>query len=327
MKALVGALLIAGMTALVITPAARATAPGPNGRIAVEVDTPSAQQLITLNPDGTDRVALTQPSPQTRDTAPAWSPDGTKVAFAHDDVNGIGNIDVINADGTRQHALTDCADQSCGNGSPTWTPDGRQIVFEHCCVAGNGGLLDGIYVMNADGSGLHALTINPDINYGDGVPTVSPEGDWVAFTRTKTDPHNATVGISAMFLIRLDGTGLHRITSFQLMVDEKDWSPDGSTIVFTSHAGSNTGPFRADVFTIHPDGTDLTQLTHTTPGQSFAFFPTWSPRGDRILFDFSPSHGCADMFTMRPDGSGVHQVTQTAACESWSSWGRAPLIR
>jgi hypothetical protein len=80
---------------------------------------------------------------------PAWSPDGKLLAYVSND-GGSRQVWSAAPDGTGARALTAL------NGvpaSPTWSPDGAQIAF----------VLDGnLWAMNADGSGLRALTNEPD---------------------------------------------------------------------------------------------------------------------------------------------------------------------
>jgi TolB protein len=85
------------------------------------------------------------------DGLPAWSPDGTKIAFSRN-VDDNVDIYVINVDRTGIRRLTDAP----GNDSvPAWTPDSRQIVFR---TTRNG--LWQIYIMNADGSNQHLIIDN-----------------------------------------------------------------------------------------------------------------------------------------------------------------------
>jgi TolB protein len=83
--------------------------------------------------------------------SPAWSPDGSQLAFENSVIPADGaspepgrqyGVYVIDADGTQQHLVA-------ANGeAPAWSPDGRQIAFETG---------QDIFVMNADGSGEHMV--------------------------------------------------------------------------------------------------------------------------------------------------------------------------
>ncbi len=90
-----------------------------------------------MNADGTDQMRLTTNA--AADRSPAWSPDGTKIAFASKRT-GNGDIYVMNADGTGQRRLTTNA---AADRSPDWSPDGTKIAFASKRT-GNGD----IYVMD-----------------------------------------------------------------------------------------------------------------------------------------------------------------------------------
>lgn len=88
----------------------------------------------------------------------AWSPDGSRIAFALRSKGGE-RVCVVNADGTGLKQLTD--DRSTA-GEPSWSPDGRQIAFTQ----------EGeIYVMNADGTQQRNVSRSPK---PDSAPTWSP---------------------------------------------------------------------------------------------------------------------------------------------------------
>ena len=82
---------------------------------------------------------------------PAWSPDGTKIAFVSDR-DGDTEIYVMNADGSHPTNLTNT---SAEDRTPAWSPDGTKIAF----VSSRDGSA-GIYVMNADGSNPTRLVGN-----------------------------------------------------------------------------------------------------------------------------------------------------------------------
>jgi Tol biopolymer transport system component len=309
-------------------PARAAPQSGTGGNVVVSIGRPCGNGgfqllLFTMRADGSQRSRLTDPGCNAFDVSPSWSPDRSRVVFERDAADGSTSIYVVQRNGHDLKQIAACdpgSSDPCGNTTPAWSPDGKTIVFEHCCVPGNGGFLDGLYTMRPDGSQVEDLTLNPDINFGDTGPSVSPDSKWVSFTRLIGAKGNPDESVNALFTVPINVCHLQRLTSYRLLVDGTSWSPT-NVIAFTAHRGGSPDRLRADVFTIDPNGKHLRQLTHTTPGTSLAFFPTWSPRGDGLLFvEQSPDTNCSDMFSMRSDGSHVHRITNTPSCESSIDW-------
>jgi TolB protein len=104
--------------------------------------------------------------------APAWSPDGSQIAFVSlsgDD--GYHALHIMNPNGSGVREVTP-RDEG-GIERPTWSPDGRRIAFSKCIH----GSCD-VYAVAADGSTLTQLTRGMTA-VG---PAWSPDGDWIAFT-------------------------------------------------------------------------------------------------------------------------------------------------
>jgi Tol biopolymer transport system component len=81
-------------------------------------------QIFTVNPHGTGMHRLTDlPTDQFH---PAWSPDGTRIAFDAQSQGGPFELDVMNADGPGLERLTDGPGW---NYLPDWSPDGARIAF------------------------------------------------------------------------------------------------------------------------------------------------------------------------------------------------------
>jgi Tol biopolymer transport system component len=117
--------------------------------------------IWVVNADGSNVTKLHEPTPlpgapNVSDHNPAWSPDGSKLAlvtlfcdskFCLDDF-GSSNIIVVDADGS--HPTPGAGGWAW---SFTWSPDGRKIMFDDERVEN-----PGLFVMNADGSGLNNVT-------------------------------------------------------------------------------------------------------------------------------------------------------------------------
>src|SRR5207244_3679949 len=125
-------------------------------------------------------------------SGPAWSPDGTKMAFVSN-LGGNHDISVMNADGTNPTQLTNDLAQ---DEAPAWSPDGTRIAF-----TSNRGGNDEAYVMGADGSGQTRLTQTPG---GDaGSPAWSPDGTKIAYT--------VAVGVTSRTIWVMNADGSHPV--------------------------------------------------------------------------------------------------------------------
>jgi TolB protein len=190
-------------------------------------------------------------------TDPAWSPDGTTIAFAS---KRSGSLDLyaMSADGSGTRRLTSTKEDE---GQPTWSPDGDRIAFAR-------GASSRIFVMGADGSGAHRLT---DGEADESEPAWSPDGRWIAYVRRE-----AGSSIRELWLVRPDGSQPRQLTKLGGVAQAPAWSPDGRRIVFSANA---TGE-GFDIYTIGFDGQDAKAMT----SRDDSFEPAWSPDGKTIAF-------------------------------------------
>ena len=139
--------------------------------------------IFTLNVDGSGPTTLFD-VPGARDSAPAWSPDGRKIAFESDaDVAGANpegdmEIWVMQADGSRPTQLTSNAAHDEG---PAWSPDGRLLAY----TSGPDGKHGDIHVMSVAGSDTRRLT---DYANADESP------DWQVIPAPRTDARCGGLG-------------------------------------------------------------------------------------------------------------------------------------
>jgi dipeptidyl aminopeptidase/acylaminoacyl peptidase len=85
------------------------------------------EEIWLMQADGTGKHNLTQ-APRADDKLPAWSPDGTKIAFTSDrgTAHNDEEIVVMNNDGSNQ---TSISGSPADDYEPAWSPDGRRIAF------------------------------------------------------------------------------------------------------------------------------------------------------------------------------------------------------
>ena len=207
-----------------------------------------------------------------KDGSPAWSPDGTRIAF-YSERDGNAEIYIMNADGT---AVTRLTRTRADEGYPAWSPDGRTISFD----SDRDGNFD-VFAMNPDGSNVRPLTRH---RARDVSATWSPDGTAIVFMSDREDGgfdvYRAPADASSS-PARLTRTGSAWFTVF---------APDGRTLTF--HVGR-------DVHTMPVPSGEMKRLT-TDPANGM--YPSWSPDGRRLAF-MSWRNGKTEIFTMKADGS------------------------
>jgi Tol biopolymer transport system component/DNA-binding winged helix-turn-helix (wHTH) protein len=223
--------------------------------------------LLSLADSSTQR--LTSPSDQEADCSPAFSPDGSTIAF----VRGItalvvSDVYVVPTSGGEPKRLTQ--DNTWIFGAPAWTPDGRDLVFSSTRAG-----LPSLWRVSASG-GTPQPVVGVGLNAYD--PSISRKANQLVYQQTE-DKHNVW---------RLD---LSNEKTAQgppsIVISEKGqelsrphFSPDGSRIAYESNRLGY-----ADIWACNGDGSNCGQLTalHGTSGAV-----TWSPDGRKIAFEFRP---------------------------------------
>lgn len=233
----------------------------PDGRqIAFVTESKGEQHIWIVGTDGSGLRQLTSnmnpPAQRAKsgDFEPAWSPDGTRIAFA---ANVAGSIDiwVIRPDGTN---LTRLTTDPARHEMPAWSPNSAQIAF----VSDSSGT-SRIWIMNADGTNPRMI---PSLLAANN-PSFSPDGRQLVFSA----PQSGGAGVNLM-ISNVDGTGLRQLTTGAFFDFHPRWSPRG--IVF------DTNRKRPDSLAlIQPDGSGLQSLPGTRGGE-----PGVSPDGTKVAF-------------------------------------------
>ena len=150
----------------------------PDGKeIAFTSDRGKFPDVYVMHADGTHVTPITHNADREGDLV--WSPTGKRIAYVRTPATG-GDKDIYSMSPKGTHVKDLTNDPNHFDLQPDWSPDGKQIVF-------SGPLQQGVsvggdlWIMNADGSGVHAL-YHENNHYSDGAyPAWSPDGTTIAF--------------------------------------------------------------------------------------------------------------------------------------------------
>ena len=240
---------------------------------------------------------------------PAWSPDGTRIAF----VSGrSGNYDiwVMNADGSDPQNLTN---SEAIDLAPQWDPNGQFIAYISAPSTARplfllaGTTLFDVWVSKSDGSEPINLTV--DFQGLAGAFEWSPDGQHLAFVvqnGTRLTDMFWRVESSELWVTRPDGSDSANLVSrSDYQFDSVDWNPDGSMIaivaasfalndsaIWIKHFASTEPPFSTDL-----DG-DETQVK-------------WSPNADNlaVVTSYASNGGLMDIWIVNPLGQKAVNLT------------------
>jgi Tol biopolymer transport system component len=329
----------------------------PEGKIVYVKDS----DIWVMDADGTNQTNLTN-TPDINERDPAWSPDGTKIAFTGpgnfnaDNSGGLEDIYVMDADPTTDDATSLTNTPNSLEYQPSWAPSGTQLAFVREVRKEE---LEGqivseqsdIFVMAANGQNATNLTHTEADEHA---PDWSPDGTKIAFvgvrqaTETATACPTATASATASAtatacpeqptaawkILTMDPNGQNEAIltgdEFHAFDDAPEWSPDSTKIVFMKQC---QGLCRDtwEIWGVNRDGSGDTNLTPNDLSEEDRHVaqhtgPSWSPDGFEITFTRTlPSleGGQSDIYAMAAPTTLPPPSSETASAKTIRDSGGA----
>ena len=254
-----------------------------------------------------------------RDILPKFSPDGSRIAFisCHGKAGALQQLWLMNANGSDLQQLTSSAHSYV---DPNWSPDGHRIL-----VSSGGRLVSvdadtrqqqdilaldipvGPYEVSPDGRQAAAGLMKDGIQNvwlidiatrkarqvtfdqeDAGYPAWSPDGKWIAFQIAR-GPDNS------IYIMPSAGGDAIQLTPYHGQRWHHDWSPDGDKILFAKSGDDLIW----NIWTVSRTTKTENQLTHYLKSNAYVRYPTASPRGNQIVYEYTETTGNIWMMNLK----------------------------
>ena len=257
----------------------------------------SKEQICIVNADGSGYRRLTTED-DIRHFYPSIAPDGQSMVYsAYSKQTKRYEIYEMNLDINVTSQLTFAFGDL---NAPEISPDGKTIAFTRFYVDP---LKPTTWLMNRDGMNLRQVA---DVNAWD--PTWSPNGSEILFA---SEIHDT----SQLFIVNVNGTGLHQVGEFPYLRGRSDWSIQGLIVTYSGRR------WERELYMMNSDGSGQHQIS---PIGGNSQGPSFSPDGEWIAFtsyyDRYEVHGC-EIYIMRVDGTDLRRLTNNDYCDYQPRWG------
>jgi len=224
--------------------------------------------------------------------SPAWSPDGTKVAY----VSFENKKPVVYVQDLVSRRRTIIANYKGSNSAPAWSPDGSKLAL---ALSRDG--LTQVYIANADGSGLRRLTYTNGI---DTEPQFAPDGQSIYFTSDRSGgPQIYRMSVAGGEAQRVSFRGSYNISP--------RISPDGKTLAYISRREGNFQLYALDLA-----ADQELRLSDTVKDES----PSFSPNGKYIMYA-TESGRRGSLAVVSVDGRVKYRLSTQAGDIREPTWG------
>ena len=206
------------------------------------------------------------------DTEPAWSPDGTKLAYSSDKGGNLLQLWIRDLKSGEDRQLTHLSTQPMG---ASWSPDGSRIAFLEVDGMWRRAAVSVVIVATGKVARIH------DSLFGPGMPTWSPDGRRVAVAMVAPYSTRFREGTNQVLTMSADGGGDRWFAPVpNLSIDSRggcgpEWSPDGTKMAMIYEGVLAIVP-------VSPSGEPLGPPRHITTEQAHA--PSWAGDSKHVLY-------------------------------------------
>jgi Tol biopolymer transport system component len=268
-------------------------------------------QVRLVRPDGTGDHSPTSDLPGGDQTNPDWAPDGQRIARIVADDDGTEDLWVVDVDGANPERVLDCADPCRSLDDPSWMPDGKSVIYSRTTFSPDGGSGLGTLEVLEVATGDVRVLLGPDATTSYAGVRPSPDGSSAVLEvvhKEGPEPNADATGVTLSVVdLSTRSPAVTGITDPALFAATADWSPDGSLIAYS--ALDSPGDASPDLFTIHPDGSGMTQVTQLAADGGSAIQPTFTPDGARVVFVADLGTGQGGLAQVDLDGANLGPAT------------------
>ena len=268
-----------------------------------------------------------------RDSAPRWSPDGSRLAFVSErEVKKKGQLYVMPAQGGEPTRLTDLRH---GVSAVEWSPDGKRFVFVSRVGGwqepeseeekrksrpprvittmkyrfnGEGFTYDRrpqVFTVSIEGGEPRQLT-EGDYDHAD--PVWSPDGRWIAYAAARHDARDHD-DAGDIWLIAAEGGTPRRLTGTAGPAGHPAFAPGGDRVAYLGRSEINASGKNVQLFTVEVSGGAPVCLTGDFDRSCapLGVRPLWS-RGGAALLVASEDQGALGLYQVRPAGGPPRRI-------------------